>query len=514
MTDLQVHEVLLKDLFQSVDLDYESDANGSMSVVNSHLIDARKRFLWLQQCVATRLASIEDQVKRAEEKEALQRAFSRSLESVQRRFIALEWEIVEISTWEKLNPVTSEPIIETLEEVVVQLSNSLQLITGFSRDLETALETVRDAPSSPRLADETKEMLANLRNLRLNTEKYIKACLALSNSYRILNNDINKFEIRIAEKAYISELISPDVCRLTNEEWSSLRNDILVEQSVLWQIEEELNNENFDDKFSNTESAFNEFLNAIGEVAQSSASQCSAAHQFKSRLMQLREIYANCKRNVSEYQMGLDTQLSKGDLYHDQLNMCQDRLNKVETDLEDILNSAVLRGDIKTWTSDTQDLVSKVTAIERRLCDFQTKELESLMMIAQSGEEFLPLAAQAVQDRWSDLVNRAMNARGTAELALTSIQDSADAFMNMMTWIREAEQRLTAILNKPVDEPSKSLMDSDEPRFVADGWSGFAEAQSLRLSKLTVCQTFFFPIIINWLQNSVPFPFRNCIRSR
>nr|CDS27008.2 nesprin 1 [Hymenolepis microstoma] len=484
-TDIQVHEVLLRDLFQSAELDYESDANGSPSGVHSRLIDARKRFNWLQQCVATRLTTTEDQVKRAEEKEALQRAFFRSVESVQRRFTTLEWEIVEISTWEKLNPITSEPIIEMLEEVVVQLSNSLQLITEFSRELDTALETVGDAPSSPRIADETRKMLLKLRNLRLNTEKYIKACLVLSNSYRILNSDINKFKARIVEKAYISELTSPDVCRLTNEEWSSLRNDILVEQSVLWQIEEELNNENFDEKFNNIESAFEEFLNAIGEVAQTSASQCSAAHKFKSRLMQLRELYANCKKNLFEYQTGLDTQLSKGDLYHDELNMCQDRLNNIEADLGDILNSAVLRGAINTWTQDTKDLVVKVTAIERRLCDFQTKELESLMVIAQSGEEFLPLAAQAVQDRWSDLVNRAMNARSVAELALTSIQDSTDAFINMKTWIQEAEERLNAIINKPIDEPSKPLIDSDEPRFILDEWSGLAEAQSLRFSKLT-----------------------------
>ncbi|VDO14620.1 unnamed protein product [Rodentolepis nana] len=489
MTDVQVHEVLLKDLFKSADLEYESGANGSLSGVHSRLIDAKKRFTWLQQCVATRFTATEDQVKRAEENEALQRAFFRSVESVQRRFTALEWEIVEISTWEKLNPITSEPIIEMLEEVVVQLSNSLQLITEFSRELETALETVGDAPNSPRLADETREMLLKLRNLRLNTEKYIKACLALSNSYRILNNDIGKFKARIAEKAYISELTSPDVCRLTNEEWSSLRNDILVEQSVLWQIEEELNNENFDEKFNNTESAFDEFLNAIGEVAQTSASQCSAAHKFKSRLLQLRELYASCKKNVSDYQAGLDTQLSKGDLYHDELSMCQDRLNNIEADLGDILNSAVLRGDIKTWTPDTQDLVIKVTAVERRLCDFQTKELESLMVIAQSGEEFLPLAAQAVQDRWSDLVNRAMNARSIAELALTSIQDSADAFVNMVTWIREAEGRLIAIINKPVDEPSRPFLDSDEPRFIVSEWNGLAEAQSLRFSKLMKLHT-------------------------
>lgn len=456
--------------------------------MNTRFSDARKRFHWLRQCVVARLTSIENLVKKAEEKEVLQRAFHRSVESVHRRFTALEWEIVELSTWEKLKPVTSEPIIEILEEVVLQLSNRLQSITMFSRELEAALETVGDSSSSPRLADEAKEMLAKLRNLRLNTEKYIKACLALSNNYRSLNNDLNKFEARIAEKAYISELTSPDVCRLSNEEWYSLRNDILVEQSMLWQIEEEMQNENFEEKFNTIETAFEEFLNAINEVAQISASQCSAAHQFKSKLLQLREVYINCKRNTSDNQKGLETQLSKGDLYHDELKMCQDLLNKIETDLEAVLNSAVLRNDIKTWTPDTQDLVCKVTAIERRLCDFQTKELESLMVIAQSGEEFLPLAAQTIQDRWSDIVNRAMNARGAAELALTSIQDAADAFVNMATWIRETENRLMAILNKPVGEPPKSLMDAEEPRFVADGWSSLTEAQSLHLSKLMVSE--------------------------
>ncbi|KAM7539973.1 hypothetical protein Aperf_G00000041104 [Anoplocephala perfoliata] len=489
LMDIQLHEVLLKELFQSAELDYESEASANMPSMNARFIDARKRFHWLQECVAARLTSIEDKLKKAEEKEVLQRAFHQSVESVHRRFTALEWEIIELSTWEKLKPVTSEPVLEILEEVVLQLSSRLQSITGFSRELEAAMEAVGDASNSPRLADETREMLVKLRNLRLNTEKYIKACLTLSNNYRPLNNDLNKFETRIAEKAYISELTSLDVCRLNNEEWYSLRNDILVEQSMLWQIEEEMRNENFEEKFTTTETAFEEFLNAINEIAQTSTSQCSAAHQFKSKLLQLREMYNSYKRNIADNQKGLETQLSKGDLYHDELKLCQDLLNKIETDLEDVLNSAILHDDIKIWTPDTQDLVCKVTTIERRLCDFQTKELEGLMVIAQSGEEFLPLAAQTIQDRWSDLVNRAMNARGAAEVALTSIQNAADAFVNMLTWIRESENRLLEILNKPTDEPPKSLMDAEEPRFIADGWSSLTEAQSLRLSKLMKLHT-------------------------
>ncbi|KAH9285528.1 Nesprin-1 [Echinococcus granulosus] len=488
LTDVQVHESLLKELFGSTELDYATDQSpidGSTPATNVRLLDARKRFQWLQKCVVTRIASIEDDVKKTGEMEALLQAFRRSVESINRRFTTLEWEIVELSTWEKLKPVTSEPILEMLEDVIQQLPHSLHTLTELSRELEAAKETMVDTSSSPRHADEAKEMLVKLRNLRNCTEKYIKTCLVLSNSYRTLSDDMDKFKTRISEKAYISELTSPDVCRLTNEEWFSLRNDVLVEQSVLWQFEEELRNESFESKFSVTQAAFDEFLGAINDVAQTSASQCSAVCQFKSKMEELQESFNNCKKTIADYQHGLEMQLSKGDLYHDELNLCQELLNEIGTNLGEILNSASLRGDIKTWTMDTQDLICNVTAIERRLCDFQTKELESLMAIAQSGEEFLPLAAQATQDRWSDLVNRAMNARGAAESALSAVQDAADAFLNMLNWIREAKDKLNAIVNTPIGQPNKSLTEADESRFMADEWSGLAEVRSLRLSKLT-----------------------------
>lgn len=476
-------------MFGSTELDYATDpssADDSIPAINARLLDARKRLQWLQQCVTARIASIEDDVKKTEVMEALLQAFRRSIESISRRFTTLEWEIVELSTWEKLKPVTSEPVLEMLEGVMQQLPHSLQTLTELSQELEAGIEKVADTPSSPHYTDEAKEMLVKLRDLQISTKKYIKTCLVLSNSYRTLSNDIEKFKTRISEKAYIAELVSPDVCRLTNEEWFSLRNDVLIEQSVLWQIEEELQNESFESKFNVTQAAFDEFLSAITDVAQTSASQCSAVRQFKSKMEELREMFSNCKKTIADYQHGLEMQLSKGDLYHDELNMCQKLLNDIETDLEEILNSASLRSDIKTWTTDTQDLVCKVTAIERRLCDFQTKELEGLMVIAQSSEEFLPLAAQATQDRWNDLVNRAMNARGAAESALSSIQDAVDAFLTMTNWIQEAEDRLNAIMNTPTGQSNRSPAETDESRFLADEWSGLAEARALRLSKLTV----------------------------
>ncbi|KAL5965768.1 hypothetical protein TSMEX_006503, partial [Taenia solium] len=488
LTDIQVHESLLRELFRSTELDYATDlssVDGSTPVTHARLLDARKRLHWLQQCVTIRIASIEEDVKKTEEMEALLQAFRRSFESINRRFTTLEWEIVELSTWDKLKPVTSEPILEMLEEVMLQLPHRLQTLKELSQELEATIETVADTPCPPHHTDEAKEILAKLRNLQTCTEKYIKTCLILSTSYRTLSNDIDKFKTRISEKAYISELVSPDVCRLTDEEWFSLRNDVLVEQSVLWQIGEELQNESFESKFNVIQAAVDEFLGDITDVAQTSASQCSAVCQFKSKMEELREMFNNCTKTIADYQHGLEVQLSKGDLYHDELNMCQKLLNEIETDFEGILNSASLRSDIKTWTTDTQDLVCKVTAIERRLCDFQTKELEGLMVIAQSSEEFLPLAAQATQDRWSDLVNRAMNARGAAESALSAIQDAVDAYQTMINWIQEVEDRLNAIVNTPTGQPNRSPTETDESRFLAEEWSGLAEARALRLSKLT-----------------------------
>ncbi|VDM15794.1 unnamed protein product [Hydatigera taeniaeformis] len=488
LTDIQVHESLLKELFGSAELDYATDQSSvddDTPASNARLLDARKRLQWLHQCVTTRLALIEEDIKRTEEVEALSQAYQRTIESINRRFITAEWDIVELATWEKLKPVTSEPILEMLEEVMLQLPHNLKTLVELSHELEAAIENVVDTSSSPHQTDEAKEMLVRLKNLQIYTEKYIKICLVLSNLYRTLSNDIDKFKTRISEKAYISELVSPDVCRVTNEEWASLRNDILVEQSVLWQIEEELQSESFENKFSVTKAAFDEFLSAISDVAQTSTSQCSAVRHFKSKMEELRQVFDNCKKTVTGYQHGLEMQLNKGDLYHDELNMCQKLLNEVEIDLEEVLNTAYLRGDIKTWTTDTQDLVHRVTAIERRLCDFQTKELEDLMVISQSNEEFLPLAVQATQDRWSDLVNRAMAARGAAESALSSIQEAVDAFLNMITWIRETEDKLNAIMNTPTEEKNRAPTEGDESRFLVDEWSSLVDTRALRLPKLT-----------------------------
>lgn len=438
--------------------------------------------------MAERLVSIEELFKQAEDLDSRKHAFGRTVERIKKRFSVLAWDVVELATWERFKPTFAHSLSEVLEEVLRQLAINLQQATKLSQELEESNEAFNGVPVSPRLIDEAKTGLPDkIQTLRLNTEKYLKSSIGLLDSHRLLHDTLGQFEARLAEKAYVVEFMAPDVCRLTYEEWTNLRDEMHVEQSLLWQLLEELQDKDVDTKFTKTRNAFDVFVTSLRAITPTLASQCSAVHLFEAQLSQLSELSLNYCKQAQHLQNGLEAQVNKGDLYHTALDMCSKRLDAIETDLGQLLSSSSLGGEMRSWTAATQDLVCKLVVLEGRLCDFQTKELEDLLMISSNDGEFLPLAAQAVQDRWSELVTRAMNARSSAETAVSAIQSTSEAFRDMLQWINEAVHRLSLVIKPNCVLPSEFDLEKAKPQYAVEVWNGLIESRSTRLSKISVC---------------------------
>lgn len=520
---------ILHQLFSDAGITYQTakvDLNELQLPILKPLLDIRARFDWLKQCVSERFSIAQEMVKTRVDLDDKLEVLKRLARNFAKHFAGVEWAVVEEVTWETM-PATV-PIIEQLrvgDPIPGTLENNMEVLSANSQTLSQLAHDISVVEVDKCFANESDYSTIcillpdQIQGLRVRVEKHVACCLELLTSYRPLADTLKIIERSIHDKGHLSDLLSLNVAKVEKDDWMKLRRDVDLEQQSLAKLSDDLRSENLSNYFSVASAKVETFINSLKSFS-TSATQCPAYLFLETQLTLLTELFFDSQKKVFSLQQSLSLLANKGDVYQEALISCETRLDEIGGELDDTVSCARLEGEMETWVVETQQLVNKVTCMERRLCDFQTGEFEALLVASGSkieatvDSELLPFAVQEVHERWSDLINRAMNFRSAAEVAVNSIQEVTDSFNNTVAWMRGAQAKLLKFLEEPPNLPATaSIVEESEndskmmtSTFLINMWTGIADTRSLRVFKITV-SILLFDHISNDNNNMIIAPF-------
>ncbi|VDN35430.1 unnamed protein product [Dibothriocephalus latus] len=357
--------------------------------------------------------------------------------------------------------LAQEDSFESLQRTVSRLNERLTALE-WSLTEQAAYEKVSAPPAktdAPAFDSIPEALETNLRitlptkieTLRSRAETHLNVTSRLLRTYQSLKDLVDGLKSSFTERMEQADilLVGSEIARLTSEEWTtSHRRTLEMELEAFADLAAELKD--------------------TGPVSTHLEATNSAIESF---LVSLQEL-TGLKTPSSPIQLLIEGQLTNltAGLQHDR--------NEVARTMER-LRDQLTRGDNS---------------------DFETLLISSGVRIETGfGSDCLPFPIQAVHERWSELINRAMNVRGSAESMVDSIQEMTAAFASTVDWLKETKKRLTAIIEIPPQMPfaltggteaeaeaTADYINTLQPPFLVHIWSGLLETRSFRSSRISV----------------------------
>ncbi|VDL91814.1 unnamed protein product [Schistocephalus solidus] len=531
MHEVESHAVSLEQLFPSTG----TPAETGVQPHSSKLPDLERRFKWLRLCTHTRLETARKHLKtklaQEESFESLQRTVSRMNE----RLTAIEWSLTEQAAYEKVFPAPTsplppqtempvfDPIPEALETTIKKMVEAPITLSRLVEDVAAAaaaaaVVTAQTTGSSVNAkgSDELECLLTDLKitlpekieALRSRCETHLTVTSRLLRTCNSLKDLVEGLKTSVTERLEQVDilLVGSDIARLNSEEWTtSHRRALELELEGLSKLAADLSNSGLvTTHLEATNSALESYLASLRDLTGLSTPSSPIQLLLEGQLTNLTVGLQHDRSEVARTMECLRDQLTRGDVYQAALLRCQEELTSAEREIEAITSTAPLEGPMDQWVIRAKHIAEEITQVERHLCDFQNSDFETLLISSgvriETGfdSNCLPFPIQAVHESWSELINRAMNVRGSAEAMVDSIQEMTAAFASTVDWLKETKKRLMTIIEIPPQMPfaltgtetetdaTADYIDTLQPPFLVHIWSGLLETRSFRSSRISV----------------------------